>query len=186
MFCSIDHQCTRRAACSPCFVDDQCGPDARCATDAHGGRYCAKTCAEDADCPPPQADSTGALPSPFERCRADLGGRGLVCQPTVGFCHGPSAIAGQPDGGVCAWCRAGENDCSVGTCFDNPLFGEHFCTLACTVTLHWNGTSYVYLDDSCPAGTFCFNGPPACGAMDCMVPGTCVGDPTYRFPTCYP
>lgn len=187
MYCAADQQCTRREACDSCVVDDQCGAEARCATDAHHVRYCAKTCSSDADCPQPQVDpTTGGLSHPFERCRVDHGGHGRVCQPTDGYCHGPSAIGSQPDGGVCAWCRTGEpSDCTVGSCFES-FTTERFCSIACTVSVHWNGVSFDAQDDTCPTGTFCYFGGLAECSTDCMVSGTCAGDPTYQFLTCYP
>jgi hypothetical protein len=186
MFCAVDQMCAPREDCDPCAIDDQCGPAARCATDGRGERYCAKTCASDADCPQPQADdTTGMKPHAFEHCVADLGGRGMVCQPADGYCHGPSAISSQPDGGVCAWCRPGENDCTVGTCFADQFSTERFCTAMCTVDVHWNGTSYEYQNDTCPTDTYCYVPAGAC-PTDCTFNSACTGDPARQFITCYP
>jgi hypothetical protein len=189
MFCDATPQCRPRTACSPCMTDDQCGSGSRCATDAHGGRFCGPVCASDADCPQPQADLSGAMPSPFEHCVADPGGHGKVCEPADGFCHGPSAVTAQTgDGQVCSWCRAGlPGDCAVGSCFE-LLTKERFCSVPCTVSVHWTGTQYTTSNDTCPTGTYCYFGGQdgsICGT-DCMVSGGCVGDPTYRFATCYP
>jgi hypothetical protein len=129
------------------------------------------------------------FPSRFERCIDDPGGHGRVCAPSDGFCHGPSALASQSgDGQVCSWCRAGiPSDCAVGTCFEDVLSSERFCTTPCTVLVTSNG-GLGESGDTCPAGTYCFFGgfDPGCGVAGCTVMGVCTGDPTYRFLSCYP
>jgi hypothetical protein len=192
MFCGTTaagkRRCLVRQSCSRCVVDDQCGDGARCATDARGERYCARACTSDADCPPPQANEAGMAPQPFEQCVADAGGKGLVCQPSNGFCHGPSALASQVgDGQLCSGCRVGEPaDCAVGTCFDDAFSTERFCSQACTIDYVWNGSAYD-VTDRCPSGTYCFHGSEVCAPPgDCSYPGECGGDPTRTFLTCYP
>ena len=186
MFCDATSLCRPRTECSPCLIDDECGPSARCATDPSGGRFCASSCASEGDCPQPAADElTGTMfPDPFEHCFADLGGHGSVCEPAGGYCHGPSALASQSGAGqICAWCRDGEpGDCATGLVCAHVADGESFCTASCTVDLSFDGTDFTAANDTCPAGTYCYDGEnPGTG-----IPGACLGDPTYRFFTCYP
>ncbi|HTR50551.1 MAG TPA: hypothetical protein VMJ10_07585 [Kofleriaceae bacterium] len=187
MFCDGTSLCRPRIACSPCIIDDECGPNARCATDPAGGRFCATTCASDSDCPQPVADNftESMFPNPFEHCFADFGGHGSVCEPADGYCHGPSALASQGADQICSWCRAGEpGDCATGlVCGEGPS-GERLCTESCTVSLSLgsDGTTITATGDTCPAGTYCWNGESFGGDLA----GYCAGDPTYRFFTCYP
>jgi hypothetical protein len=171
MFCDASQTCRAREECSPCAVDDQCGPSARCATDATGAKFCGTTCASDSDCPLPSSDLTGsATASRFEHCT------GGVCRPTSGACHG--------DGSLCTWCRTGMTDCGSNRCFDDAETTEHWCTQDCTVTLTFVSPSYVPSNDTCPSGFRCFYGFPNCSAQSCSQPGVCAK--SYQFLSCYP
>ncbi len=182
-FCGTDssgtHACLKRSDCSDCAVEDQCPDGYHCAVDSKGGHFCGKTCAggeQSTDCPQPL---NGA--NHFVVCKADMLGR-QVCTPAQGACHGPSALSGQPEGGICSACRAGvAGDCMMGaTCISDSFTTERFCSVKCTVTVTAQGAVTA---DSCPDGSFCDLGG-AAGAGTYMA--FCAGDPSYLGVTCYP
>jgi hypothetical protein len=147
-----------------------------CATDDKGGHFCARSCAVPGDCPP-------HVGMPFESCSTDPGGRGQVCRPVLGVCHGPSAIPSiTGTGQVCAGCRVGvPGDCATGlVCYQDSFTRERFCTPPCTVTISSTGTATA---DSCPTGSYCdLGGAAAAGTYNSV----CAADPSYASLTCYP
>lgn len=204
MFCGTDRAnpsdkdddrkvCLPRTQCTPCVTDDQCPFASHCVLGEDGARFCAKTCAQPADCLKPQKDGeTGeAMFEPFEVCAPDRGDASrTVCQPVAGRCHGKSAIDSQPSGGICAPCRKSHpEDCGEGYgCIESPQ-GERFCSTNCEITLSRSSDGrYGIKSDTCPEGTHCYLGgyvPRDCGAQ-CTIPSVCNADPTYMGLTCMP
>lgn len=198
MFCGQDDKdaprtCLKRGACQPCGADDQCPSGHVCATLEGGERYCAKTCVAAGDCLKPNRDSDSGnfIGAPFEVCSEDPGGKGKVCAPAGGACHGESKLTGAAKAaGICSPCRVGHpEDCAApGTCFEDTS-GERFCTGGCKATLAQGSSGYNITKDTCPAGSFCFFGGGAalqgCGA-GCTVQGLCTADPGYANATCHP
>jgi thiol-disulfide isomerase/thioredoxin len=164
------------AACDPCTSDAECPPNYVCATDALGGRFCTRTCAVDTDCP-----QNAPGDSPIETCVSDPGGKGLVCRPVGGACHGA--------GVTCDWCRPSQpGDCAGDAgCFAVQFTGERFCSQQCTVDYDYVGTVFVPSNDSCPPGSYCSNDHSGCGFTGtCTVRGVCTGDPNRAQATCHP
>jgi hypothetical protein len=186
MFCGVGHggsqRCLTRTVCSPCVIDEQCGVNV-CATDARGERFCAHPCRVDDDCPLPYTNSmTGVTSSRFERCVADpsMPSRS-VCRPVVGSCHGPSALAGFPDRGVCSWCRIGiPDDCAAMARCLGAETGEHLCVVGCSLVVDAAGNAGA---DTCPTGSHCVVGTLQ-GPATLM--GVCTADPMHQQLTCYP
>lgn len=203
MFCGTDevnpsdknddtHRCLPRDACMPCSVDDQCPLSWSCVLGADGDRFCAKPCAQTADCLKAQksTDTGESLFEPFEVCAPDRGDQTRsACQPSSGRCFGASPIEAQPEGGICAPCREHHpEDCAPGHQCIETSQGEWFCSAGCTVTLTRSGDRYSITADTCPDGSFCYLGgyvPQDCGA-GCSVQTVCNADSTYRGLSCMP
>jgi hypothetical protein len=163
--------------CQPCTSDGDCAAlDGICAQDTMGGHFCTKPCATADDC---GHNFPGY--APFELCANDPGGKGMVCLPKSGACHGA--------GGVCDPCRPNmASDCTGGTMCSSNYNQESFCSQQCTVTADDSTNTWVFSNDTCPAGTYCFLGgvAPGCGGgmTSCTLYGRCAGDPTRMQPTC--
>jgi hypothetical protein len=174
-----------RAFCDPCAVDGDCAAGLLCATDALGAGYCTKRCGAADDCP---QNYSGY--APFLDCVADTGGRGTVCRPIKGACHGA--------GGICDPCRPDvAGDCAKGAICVSGFSGEHFCSSTCNVNVTWDMTAnaWSYTQDTCPAGSYCqgaisYSGIIPCGmtGMPCALQGICTLDPTHAATdsTCEP
>jgi thiol-disulfide isomerase/thioredoxin len=160
--------------CDSCVSDGDCASGYVCANDTIGGHFCARPCAVAEDCP----QNAPGYP-PFEDCVNDSGGKGMVCRPVGGACHG--------SGVVCDWCRPGvPSDCAGGTsCITVPFSGERFCSQACTVQadLDTMTNTWSYSGDSCPSGSICTVGQPTCGSS-CTLNGLCANDPKRLQLTC--
>ncbi len=194
--------CLKRTECTPCATDDQCPLSDKCATDKNGEHYCAKTCSSDSDCPRPEKDQDSqgnivTVGDPFETCAADPGGKGKVCQPIGGVCHGPSTLPHEAAGQICSPCREGEpSDCQSGyACFEADT-GERYCTIQCQVTINQYSNGLSVDPDSCPTGTYCAFGGlttaaeecSSLGGYPCKLQGVCNADWSYQdgYGTCYP
>jgi AhpC/TSA family len=165
--------------CDSCTSDDQCPDGYVCASDTIGGHFCSKLCATNDDC---LQNVAGYLP--FETCVNDTGGKGMVCRPVGGACHG--------GGAVCDWCRPDvPSDCGAGLkCLTIAFTDERMCTEACTVDATLDGTTntYTFSNDTCPAGSICGVGPyvsSLCGGPSCTLNGGCGRDPQRAVYTCY-
>jgi hypothetical protein len=177
-YCALDAStknmfCRKRDFCVDCQLDDQCNaPFTVCTTDSVGGHFCAKPCGGDDDCRQPQ-NGNGY----FEKCLADQGGKGKVCQPAPAKgmgkpnpCHGPSAVNPSQMNTVCSGCRPGvPSDCAMATngfCFVDSFTTERFCTKPCTK------------DGDCGTNLYCLVFAPGMGY--------CTGDTLGTNLTCYP
>lgn len=204
MFCGADEgdpsddsddtmRCLPRQACTPCATDDQCPTSWMCVLGVDGDRFCAKPCAQEADCLKAQKSSqTGeSMFEPFEVCAPDRGdSMRTACQPAAGRCFGASPVPSQPSGGICAPCRENHpDDCAEGHACIESSQGEWFCTAGCTVSLtQAQDGRYSISGDTCPDGTYCYLGgyvPQGCGA-GCSIDTICNGDPTYSGMSCMP
>ena len=190
--------CRKRTQCSPCGNDDQCPTGFACGADVNGERFCGKLCTMDEHCPQPENSAPQApVSNPFLKCVASGNAKGsMVCRPTAGTCHGPSAIPALAStmNTLCSYCRPGTpSDCPDGFCLEQSFSEERFCTQACTVHSKVNGMGgFDLTHDTCPMGTNCFAG---VGCANCDVSGICVGETnpgdqsrgtTWYAPTCYP
>ncbi len=196
-FCGRDSaqapkSCLRRAACDQCATDDQCPPSHICAQLADLSHACLKRCEAASDClkPAKDGDSGAYVGKPFEVCAEDRDGKGKVCTPTSGRCHGASAIPSiTGDGQVCSPCREGHTeDCAPNHLCLTTSTGERLCTTPCQLGLSQSNGRFSVTSDTCPSGSFCFltEDPSNCGSS-CRKGGICTADPTYSTNvTCYP
>lgn len=202
MFCGTDRGdpsdksddrkvCLPRASCTPCATDDQCPFSSYCVQGEDGDRFCARSCAQSADCLKAEKDQDGnPMFEAFEVCAADRGDSNrTVCQPATGRCFGKSTVETQPDGGICSACRPNQKgDCGDGFgCIESPQ-GEWFCSANCSVKLTKVGEKYTLSADTCPEDTFCYTGgyvPRDCG-NECLVETVCTADPMGIGLSCMP
>ncbi len=152
-------KCLRRALCSACTVDANCGKDFPLCVPTKDGssRYCSKSCASTGDC--------GGVQNTAFVCdvAVDLQGNQVAaCLHRFGACVG--------QGNICDPCRV-KADCakSGGSCYPNSTTGERFCTKSCTS------------DSECSSGAGSI--PSACDNTDPQMSfGGCDGDVDHSLP----